>query len=174
MKRKAYLSAVIGLLATFGIFGGSIGIVDTAEASTNGHHSGDSLSGRSFNVNVKNLDDGTSVRNCYTFKEDGTWIDPAFLGPTPEEGLSPGTWVQHTGGFITRYTAFAKTAFPIDIGDGLVGPFRLIQNGTVTPTWRKGKLRLRAYSTLIIEAEGIGDIVIVNFLSTGKSVDSCD
>jgi len=172
MKRKAFLIVVIGLIATFGVFGGSIGIVDTAEASPNGHKSRDSLSGRSFQVNVKDLDLGTSNSNCYTFEEDGTWIDPLFL----EDFVFPGTWIQHTGWFVTRYTAFARVPASVDlfVDDG-TSALLLIQNGTVTPTWRKGKLRLRAYSTVIIETtDGDGEIVIGNFLSTGHSVDSCD
>ncbi len=167
MKRKAYLSAVIGLLATFGVIGGSIGIVDTAEASFSRSHS-HSLAGRSFQVNVKNLDDGTSVPNCYTFEEGGTWVDPAFLGGGLPVFL--GTWVQHTGGFFTRYTAFAKSP---EIPDFAVPPLRLIQNGTVVRSFRKGKLWLRAYSTVMLDLPGV-DVVVGNFLSTGHSVDSCD
>ena len=125
MRKTIHLIAVISLLVTFGVAGGSIGIIDTAEAGSSGSHSRHSLAGRTFLVNVKNLDDGTSNLNCYTFEEDGTWIDPRFLGPTIEELLFPGDWIQHTGGFITRYTAFAKSpAIPaIELP-----PLRLIQN----------------------------------------------
>lgn len=168
MKRKAFLIAVIGLIAIFGAIGGATGIIDTAEAS-HGRSSSDSLSGRSFQVNVKNLDDGTSSSNCYTFEEDGTWVDPLFLGPPPY--LFLGTWVQHTGWPFTRYTAFAKSPAIPEFDD--LPPLRLIQNGTVRPGWRKGSLRLRAYSTAMLDLPGV-DVVIANFLSTGHSVDSCD
>lgn len=170
MKTKLFLAATIALIATFGVVGGSVGIIDTAEAS-HGNSSRDSLSGRSFQVNVKDLATGDSNSNCYTFEEDGTWIDPLFLPGF----VIPGTWIQHTGWPFTRYTSFARTPFPLDLGPDLgLAPIRLIQNGTVRPGWRKGSLRLRAYSTAIAEVEAIGDVVLGNFLSTGHSVDSCD
>ena len=80
----------------------------------------------------------------------------------------PGTWIQHTGGFLTRYTAFSNA----DVGIGI----RLIQNGIVTPTFRRGKLRLNAYSTIILNfgGAGEGDFVLGVVSSRGLSVDSCD
>lgn len=179
MKRKAYLIAVIVLLATFGVVGDSIGIVDTAEASGYGHKSSRSLAGRAFQIHgswvVWNDPDNPKpddFENCYTFvdigaPDTGPWIDPDFPnGPGGE--FVPGTWVQHTGGFLTRYTAFANA----DIGIGI----QLIQNGIVTPTFRRGKLRLNAYSTIVLNFGGPGefDVVLGVVSSRGHSVDSCD
>lgn len=164
MNRKTFLSTVIGLLATFCVIGGSIGVIGTAEANSNG-----GLAGSAFEVNVEVLavtpgfglpfEEGDKFENCYTFEDaDNVWIDPTFLDP---ETLVPGFWVQHTGGFIIRYTAFADASE--------FAPVQLIQNGTVTPTFRRGKRRLTAYSTLIIVGVNAAE-----FLSKGRSVDSCD
>lgn len=170
MKKSLFLTVTVALITSVGVMGGSIGIIDTAEAGPNAH-SRHSLAGRSFQVNVKNLDDGTSNSNCYTFEESGTWIDPLFL----EGFVIPGTWIQHTGWPFIRYTAFARTPFPLDLGELDLGmaTLRLIQNGTVRPGWRKRSLRLRAYSTAIAEVDDGSDVVIGNFLSTGYSIDAC-
>jgi hypothetical protein len=173
MKKKAYLIAMIALLATFGVMGGSIELIDTAEANSNGHsrHSGYSLAGRSFQIKgtYVSWDDSlgfgpkpADFTNCYTFVDDNTWIDPLFL----DGFVIPGTWVQHTGGLVTSYTAFAEATDLIAPGIDL----SLIQNGTVTPTFRRGKQRLNAYSTLIV---GPGTVVGV-VLSRGYSTDSCN
>ena len=163
MKRKAgFTAAAIGLLSTLGIIGGSIEIVSTAEASFS------RLSGQSFQVNVTNLEDGQSFSNCYTFEEDGTWVDPQFLGP----GLVfLGTWVEHSGGTTPRYTAFAKSP---EIPEFQLPPLRLIQNGWLyADFFQRDRTRLTAYSTVVAEIDGIGDIVVGNFLSRGLSVDEC-
>ena len=175
MKKRALLVAAFMLLATFGVVGGSTGIVDTAEASGYGHKSSLSLEGRSFQIH------GTYVswdenfgptppdfENCYTFRPENVFWDPKFPDPAnpsnATDGFIEGTWVQHTGGFITRYTAFAT-------GTDLFGPgvdLQLIQNGIVTPTWRRGQLRIRAYSTVTVFGSVLGVV-----LSTGRSVDEC-
>ncbi len=160
MIKKANLTKAVALIAAIGIIAGSNGIVATAEASSSGSHSL-SLAGLSFEIILENLGDGVLAENCYTFVDDPaqTWLDPLFFG------LS-GTWVQHLGemagrlpslfdrsgaGFVTQYTAFAKTPFPLDLGGGLEGPVRLIQNGAVSAGLGREELRLRAYSTVVIE-----------------------
>lgn len=183
MKKSASSFAAIALLATFGVGGSSIGFVDTAEASNYGHKSSRSLAGRAFQIHGTWVvwNDDPAVRpadfiNCYTFQnvgfpDFGTWIDPDFPnGPGGE--FVPGTWVQHTGGFLTRYTAFANALDPFGAGIDA----RLIQNGIVIPTFRRGKLRLNAYSTVILNfgGGGAGDFVLGVVLSRGHSVDSCD
>ena len=161
MKRKAYLIAAIGMLTAFGV-GNSIELVSSAEARFS------NLSGQSFQVTVMNLEDGQSFSNCYTFEEDGTWIDPQFLGP----GLVfPGTWVEHGGSRVTRYTSFAKSPA---IPDFQLPPLRLIQNGWLyTDFFQRNRQRLTAYSTAIAEIDGFGDVVVGSFLSRGLSVDEC-
>jgi hypothetical protein len=182
MKKISYLSAVVGLLATFGVIGGSIGIIDTAEASSSRSHSSYSLAGRSFQIHGTYVSWDEAIggptpddfENCYTFVDDdvNTWLDPLF--PAPGFAV-PGTWVQHTGGFVTNYTAFAEVTDGIAPGIDL----SLIQNGTVTPTFRRGKQRLNAYSTVYFgplpPESGLPRTVVLGVvLSRGYSVDSCD
>ena len=161
MKRKACLTAAIGVFATLGISGVSIGIVGTAEASSS------RLAGQSFQVTVRNLEDGQSFSNCYIFVGDGTWIDPLFLDPSL---VFPGTWVEH-GGSLTRYTSFAKSPAIPEIE---LPPLRLIQNGWLyTDFFQPARMRLTAYSTVVAEIDGVGDVVVASFLSRGISVDEC-
>ena len=167
MKRTSCLIAVIGILLAFGLMGGSIGIVDSAEASSYGHKSPMSLAGRSFQIHgtYVSWDDSLGFgpkppdfENCYSFEEDGTWIDPLFP--------ALGTWIQHTGGYLTRYTAFANAL-------DLLGPgvdLGLIQNGVVKRSGHRGKLKLNAYSTVVIG----GGTVLGVVLSKGRAVHSCD
>lgn len=182
MKKITCLSAVVGLFATFGVIGGSIGIIDTAEASSSRSHSSYSLAGRSFQIHGTYVSWNEAIfgptppdfENCYTFVDDdvNTWLDPLFPGP----GMAvPGTWVQHTGGLVTNYTAFAEVTDAFGPGVDL----SLIQNGTVTPTFRSGKQRLNAYSTVyagpLPPESGLPRTVVLGVvLSRGFSVDSCD
>jgi hypothetical protein len=163
MRTRRFLNVIIGLLATLGVIGGSIGIVETAEA--------EGLGGRSFQVKVKQISGARPPAeppapmppgpNCYTFEADGTWIDPLFLGPNLP--VFPGTWVQHTEGAITRYTAMAESPeFPF------LPALVLVQNGHVTPTFSKGQLRLKAFSTVFIGGQAVAE-----FVSTGYEVDGC-
>ncbi len=177
MKRKMYRGAFIVLFAAIGVVGGSVGITQNAEASGWGYGNSQGLAGRNFRIHGTWVEwnDGTSPRppdfsNCYRFLVGGVWEDPKFPNPdnpsNAEDGFIPGTWIQHTGGFVIRYTAFA-------VGVDLFGPgvdLDLIQNGTVTPTFRRGKLRLTAYSTVVF-ANGF---VLGVVRSRGYSVDSCD
>ena len=176
MKKITHLIATIALLATVGILGGSIGIIDTAKASSNGSHSSHSLAGRFFKIRGEYLpgyplSGSPAFDNCYTLADDGTFGDPLFPDNMNPANAIPGTWIQHSGGFVRRYTAFAEAV-------NLFGPgvnLQLIQNGIVTPTWRKGVLYLRAYSTVVVGGEGGGDVLAV-ILSKGRSVDKdeCD
>ncbi len=173
MIRKAYLIAAVVLLGTFGVVGGSVDIVSTAEASSDAHSHGFSLAGRSFRIHGTYVEwnplagpTPPDFENCYTFVDDNvqTWLDPLF--PDAANPV-PGTWIQHTGGLITRYTAFSVSPPPsVSPELGVL----LMQNGIVTPTFRRGKYRLNAYSTVYL---GFGAILGV-VLSTGHSVDSCD
>jgi hypothetical protein len=168
MRARANSFIVVGLFTILGVMAISIGIGEAADSPSDKSHSHNSLAGRSFLVNVDYLppDPTPSFTNCYTFEEDGTFIDPAFL---PIPGFQyPGTWIQHTDGAETRYTAFAKSPALPDFG---LPPLRLIQNGTVRPP--RVKLRLKAYTTVMLDLEGV-DVVIANILSTGHEVESCD
>ena len=91
--------------------------------------------------------------NCYSFLEDGTWIDPLYLNPF-------GAWVpDDSNGAVERYTAAA-----------VAGPLVLVQEGQITPTAGNGQVRLQAFSTLYLAPE---DLVLAQFMSTGYEVDEC-
>jgi len=168
MLNKAYLIVVVGLLTALG----TIGITSTAHA--------EGVSGLSFVVNVKQLggrllgNGGKPGPNCYTFLEDGTWIDPLFLGPFPGF-LFPGQWVQEPKGATTRYIAIAESPFfpdsdPNDEIDDSIPPLLLIQEGQITPSFAEGQQRLKAISTLYIvdeDAEDRKGLLLAEFVSTG-------
>lgn len=149
---------VIGLLATFGVIGSSIGIVSTAEA---GPKVSDGMAGRFFMVTVKELGSGGApFENCYSFLDDDgqTWIDPPFPG-------GPGTWQdEDSNGVITHYTTQAE-AF-----GGLV---TLVQVGQVTPSFSKGQSRITAFSAVTVLPPLVEETLIVEFVSTGYEVDAC-
>jgi hypothetical protein len=68
----------------------------------------------------------------------------------------PGTWMQHSNGTRTTYTASADV--------GIV----LWQEGMITPAHDKGVLQLEAYSSVFF-----GDFSLADFLSVGSEVDEC-
>lgn len=168
MKKIAQAIAVVGMLSAFG----TMGIINTAQA--------EGVSGLSFVVNVKQLggrllgNGGKPGPNCYTFLEDGTWIDPLFLAPFPGF-LFPGEWVQDSKGATTRYTASAESPFfpdsdPDDEVDDSIPPLLLIQEGQITPGFAEGQQRLKAISTLYIVDEIAEDrkgLLLAEFVSTG-------
>jgi hypothetical protein len=96
---------------------------------------------------------GDRFPNCYFFEADGTWVDPAF--PRPENPV-PGTWIQHSVGAKTDYTAFAEV--------GIL----LWQEGTVTPAQGRGVLQLEAHTAVFF-----GDFALAEFVSVGSEVDEC-
>jgi hypothetical protein len=120
------------------------------------------LGGRTFAVHVTNLGTGDEFENCYIFEEDGTWIDPPF--PVP------GTWVQHTNGASTTYTAEAYFEFL---------PFvaaLLIQEGKVTPAGGKGVLQFEATTRVtgfFLDVEGQEVKIDDTFLSVGMQDNDC-
>lgn len=91
MKIRQFLTLIVGLAITFGV----------AQADEEG---------RFFEVKVKLIAGGLSpffappdipVSNCYSFLDDGTWIDPNFPNPF-------GTWVpEDSQGVVANYTALA-------------------------------------------------------------------
>ena len=138
----------------------AIGIVDSVRATPDGSQRLRGLGGRVFLVEVEvvasvlaELPVGTVFPNCYFFEDDGTWIDPAF--PNPETPV-PGTWMQHSNGTKTTYTASADA--------GIL----LWQDGTITPASGAGVLQLEAFSTVFF-----GDFALADFVSVGSEVDEC-
>ena len=153
MFRKALFAAVTGTIISFGIIG-------SAGADPDGSQRNRGLGGRVFLVNVEvvasvleELPVGTMFPNCYFFEPDGTWVDPAF--PNPDTPV-PGTWMQHSNGATTTYTASSEV--------GIV----LWQEGSVTPAKGRGVLQLEAFSIL-----WFGDFALAEFVSVGSEVDEC-
>ncbi len=176
MKSRILLA---GLVVTATV----IGFTGAAEAEGDGkdgydQHSHDhdghaTLSGRTFAIKGEYLyvnaalvppqvlKAGDTFLNCYTFEEDGiedtldsgVWVDPLF----PAQG----TWVQHSKGRVSRYTAYADST---DV-TGLL----LVQNGTVRPGYDKHHARLKAHSTVSVPAIGQ---VIATVLSIGYEVEN--
>ena len=153
MKIKLYLTIFIILIA-------AIGFVETVGATPDGSQRLRGLGGRVFLVEVEvvasfleELPVGLVFSNCYFFEADGTWVDPAF--PDPETPV-PGTWMQHSNGTKTTYTASVEV--------GIV----LWQEGMITPAHGKGVLQLEAYSSVFF-----GDFSLADFVSVGSEVDEC-
>jgi len=156
MKKNLCMTLVVGLIATFGV----------AQAD---------VENRYFQIQVKQIAGGQSPffappsppgPNCYSFLEDGTWLDPLFLGPPL--GIFPGIWeLVDSIGAVTRYTAMADSpAFPVFDLPALT----LVQEGQITPTTGNGKVRLQAFSTVYVAGTLI---VLAEFMSTGYEVDTC-
>ena len=148
MRAKRFVTLIVGLIVTFGV-----GQADAAD--------------RFFHIQVKLIAGGQSPfftppsppgPNCYSFLEDGTWIDPLFLEPV-------GIWAPDSNGVVTRYTAAAD--FPGGFG---LPPLLLVQEGQITPTAGDGQVRLHAFSTVFL---GGTDVVLAEFMSTGYEVDEC-
>lgn len=168
MKNNLRSAATIGLIAS----GLAIGVVESVEAVPDDSQRLRGLAGRVFAIHGEYLDSrppaappvGTTFDNCYYFNADGLWLDPKFPDPgnpanMPENGsVIPGTWIQHTNGAKTSYTALAE----------LPGVLNLIQNGTVTPAGGRGTLQFEAYSTVLLFGRVIAEIV-----SLGQEVDEC-
>ncbi len=161
MRSKAYLKIIIALISTFGV----IGLVETVGATPEESQLLRGLGGRTFAVQVTNLTGGGppfgTFANCYIFNEDGSWIDPLF--PVP------GTWIQHSTGARTTYSASAL----LDVGGG-VGVL-IEQQGTVTPSQGSGTLQLEADShvSVILIADGSLLMQLDDFFSVGHQDDEC-
>lgn len=138
MKSKVNSSLAAGLVVSIGIFG----VIETLGAAPDGPQRLRGMEGRTFEVQVSNLTTGEpDFKNCYTFEEGGVWIDPLFL----VGNVVPGTWVQHSNGARTPYTAEATA----DAVPGIV-IVDLVQEGMVTPARGKGVLQLEANTTVDI------------------------
>lgn len=116
------------------------------------------LGGRSFAVEVTELGTINLFPNCYSFNEDGSWIDPLF--PVP------GTWTQDSPGAATTYTATGV----LPIGGGIA--VLLTQVGRVTPARGKGTLQLDADTSADIVT--LPDLVFVENLANFRSVGAQD
>jgi len=166
MRRQISLAVLIALIASF----------SAAQANAD----------RFFQIQVKQTAGGTAPSfnppfggpenpgpntpgpNCYSFLDDGTWIDPLFFFPFPPP-IFTSTWEETANGVITHYTATAI----LDLRPfGIPRVLKLVQNGQMTPSFGKGQVRLTAFSTFTDTVEG--EIVDEReFVSTGYKVDAC-
>jgi len=136
----------------------SLAVVDSAGALV--RTPSDALDGRSFlvKVTVRTSADpaipvGASFQNCYTFADDGSFVDPAF--PDPEAPV-PGVFRSKDGTRVTRYVATAEA-----------GPLELRQRGRVKDRGDDPD-RLRARTTVTLDG-----VVVLRVLSVGSEVPSC-
>ncbi len=115
------------------------------------------MEGRSFAVEVTGLAP-TPIQNCYTFEEDGVWIDDAVRVPGTDIRI-PGSWSQNGVGATTSYSAVLL--------DGAIS-----QHGTVTPAKGSGVLQLSA--TTNIAAGVLGpNAPALTVHSVGSEVEAC-
>ena len=151
MMRRSMFTAIVSFILIIGIVG-SVMAVPKESQNLRG------LGGRVFLVDVEVISTlipgltgpvGFVFQNCYFFANGGVWTDPGF----PVDG----TWMQHSTGANTTYTAVAQA-----------GDLALIQEGAVTPAHGAGILQLEAFSTLLS-----GDLTLAEFLSDGAEVDEC-
>ncbi len=168
MRRQVSLAVLIGLIASF----------SAAQADAD----------RFFQIQVKQIAGGTAPSfnppfggpenpgpntpgpNCYSFLDDGTWIDPLFFVPA-DPPIFTSTWEETANGVISYYTATAiidLRFFNIPL------VFKLVQNGQTTPSFGAGQVRLTAFSTFTLTNTEAGEIVDEGeFVSTGYEVDAC-
>lgn len=161
MKIRLHITVIAALAAALSAFG----LIEIVEAGP-GNSDQLNLGGRTFAIQGEylailpgfGLEVGDTFDNCYTFEEDGTWIDPLFL-----DGLViPGIWEQYPAPKSrTDYRAIAD-------GTGIVG-LLLIQQGTVAPG--RGDKQLEALTTIIIPVAG--NLVFATVRSIGTEVDVC-
>ena len=161
MRTKALLTIIAALASVLS----PMGLIATVKADP-GNSDQLNLGGRTFAIQGEYLaalpglpfEAGDTFVNCYTFEEDGVWIDPLFL----EGFVIPGTWEQYSAPKArTDYRAIAD-------GTGTVG-LLLIQHGTVAPG--RGSKQLEALTTILIP--GAGNLVLATVRSIGTEVDVC-
>ena len=163
MIKKALITAITGMIVSFGIAG-------SASADPDGSQRNRGLGGRVFFVEVQDLFFPESggpefFDNCYFFNADGTWNDPLF--PVM------GDWNQDSVGAKTSYTAEAL-AEDLELGPSFIVDLLIEQVGKVTPAKGKGTLQLTAFSQVFfVDFDGGGDLLIGEFVSVGNEVDEC-
>ena len=145
MEKRAFV--VVGLIAAIGVFG----IVETLEAQPAGSQRLRRLGGRTFWVQVDQVDGPMSFQNCYQFFPDQSW----------EETLNPtmGGWTQDSNG--------AKTSYSVDAV--VFGVLPLHQVGEVSPAGGRGVLQLVATSTVTIPFTD--PPTILTYISVGSEID---
>lgn len=156
MRGRTNLLLVVAISAL-----GSAGI---AESGGHGDEGG-SLEGKIFLIEATIVSspifpefEGAVFPSCFTFEEDGTWIDLEW----PGEGLEPipGVWIQHTEFPFVHFTAVAR--YP-------AAGWTLVEYGVASPGERRKKQRMTTYGTVFTETNEL-----VFYVQTkGRAVDAC-
>ena len=136
-------------------------------ADGTGHQNGDpgDLAGQVFLVEVTILSspffpeyEGAVFPSCFTFEEDGTWIDLEWPGEGAEP--IPGVWVQHTG--------FPHVTFTATSNDPSLG-WTLIEYGVAGPSRGPGMMKMKNYA-MVFTAD---NELVFYIKGTGHAVDAC-
>ena len=124
-----------------------------------------SLAGKVFLVEATILSspffpeyEGAVFPSCFTFEEDGTWIDLEW----PGEGMEPipGVWIQHSEFPYINFTAFAT--WPA------MG-WKLVEYGLASRGERTGKGQMTTYGMVFSET----DELVFYITTEGHAVESC-
>jgi hypothetical protein len=134
------------------------------EGSPQGDSSG-ALAGRIFLVEVEILSspffpeyEGAIFPTCFTFQEDGTWIDLEWPGEGAEP--IPGVWIEHTGFPHVSFTATAKEP---SLG------WTLVEYGVAGPSQGRGNLKMSTYAMVFGEANEL----FFYIQGKGHAVETC-
>jgi hypothetical protein len=139
---------------------GGAGIADAGPGGNRG-----SLAGKVFYIEALIVSspsfpeyEGATILSCFTFEEDGSFIDLEW----PGEGLEPipGVWVQHTEFPFIQFTAFGR--WP-------AAGWTLVEHGFASLGEQRGKGQMTTYATVLSETNEI-----VFYLTTkGHAVETC-
>jgi hypothetical protein len=124
------------------------------------------LGGRTFQVHVTGTLGPRSVdyTSCYTFFDDGSWIDPRL--PIPG-GAVLGSWSTRSNGAKTNYVATVRA------GQGDIVSTRVDQTGKVSPKGGKGVLQLSAVSEMFLVVRGADEVKLGTLQAVGAENPNC-
>jgi len=102
--------------------------------------------------------EGVTIPSCFTFEEDGSWIDLEW----PGEGLEPipGVWVQHSEFPFIQFTAF---------GTWPAAGWTLVEYGFASLGERREKGRMTTFAMVFSE----GNELVFYLTTKGHEVESC-
>ncbi len=103
--------------------------------------------------------EGAILQSCFTFQEDGSWIDLEWPGEGAEP--IPGVWFEHDNFPFVNFTAIAR--WP-------AAGWTLVENGIAT--WghpRRGAARISTYAMVVAEDNSL----IFYLRARGHEVETC-
>lgn len=143
----------------------AICVLGAGFAQAGDHHDRGSLAGEIYYIEATIVSSpifpeyqGAVFPTCFTFEEDGTWIDLEW----PGEGMSPipGVWIQHTEFPFVNFTAFAR--YP-------AAGWTLVEYGLVAPGGKGNAQRMNTYGMVFTETNEL-----VFYVTTeGHAVETC-